>query len=64
MARHEDRLSSSSRDRLKEAERNRAQAAELPPGPERDALLRKARRAETAANIDGWMSSPGLRTPD
>jgi hypothetical protein len=36
----------------------------LPPGPQRDALLRKARQAETAAHADKWASSPGLRSPD
>ena len=38
-------------------------AAELRPGPERDALLRKARQADVAANIDEWANSPGLQPP-
>jgi hypothetical protein len=37
-------------DRLaNEAERLRQEAETKPPGPERDALLRKARQADTAA---------------
>jgi hypothetical protein len=39
------------------------QAAFLPPGPEQDALLMKASRANTAAHLDDWLSSPGLRPP-
>jgi hypothetical protein len=35
----------------------------LPPGPERDILLKKARQADTAAHIDEWASSPGLQSP-
>jgi hypothetical protein len=38
-------------------------AAELRPGPERDELLKRARRADTAAHIDEWASSPGLQPP-
>jgi hypothetical protein len=50
-------------DRLaNEAERLR-EAETKPPGPERDALLRKARQADTAAHIDRWVSSPGLKPP-
>jgi len=33
------------------------------PGFDREALLRKARQAETAAHIDEWLSSPGLQAP-
>lgn len=32
-------------------------------GTERDELLKKARRADTAAHIDDWVSSPGLQPP-
>jgi hypothetical protein len=35
----------------------------LPPGKEREALLRKARRIKEAKNIEKWLSSPGLRPP-
>ena len=52
-------------DRLaKEADRFRQEAEAKPPGQERDELLRKARQAETAAHIDQWISSPGLRPPE
>jgi hypothetical protein len=52
-------------DRMaKEAERFRQEAETKPPGQERDDLLRKARQAETAAHIDQWIASPGLRPPE
>jgi hypothetical protein len=40
-------------------------AALLPPGAERerDELLRKARRADTATHLKEWADSPGLRAP-
>jgi hypothetical protein len=51
-------------DRLaNEAERLREEAETKPPGPERDALLRKARQADIAAHIDQWVASPGLKSP-
>jgi hypothetical protein len=46
-----------------EARRLRALANGLPPGPEREELLLKARRAETAAHLSGWFASPGLAAP-
>jgi hypothetical protein len=45
------------------AEELKAKASELRPGPERDALLKRARRADTASHIDEWANSPGLRSP-
>jgi hypothetical protein len=41
----------------------REKALLLRPGAERDELLRKARQAETAANLNEWASSPGLPPP-
>ena len=41
----------------------RARAEALPPGTERDQLLKQARSADTAAHLDDWISSPGLRPP-
>ncbi|MGA7806382.1 hypothetical protein [Bradyrhizobium sp.] len=41
----------------------RERAKRLPPGPERENLLRQARQAETAAHINQWLSSPGLASP-
>ncbi|VIO71453.1 hypothetical protein CI1B_36370 [Bradyrhizobium ivorense] len=38
-------------------------AERLPPGAERDQLLKRARTAEIAADIDQWVSSPGLQSP-
>ena len=54
------------RDRLAhgaEAERLRRKALATPTRKERHALLRKARQIETAADIDKWLSSPGLQAP-
>jgi hypothetical protein len=41
----------------------RDRATLLPSGPEREALLREASRAETASHLDGWMNSTGLQAP-
>jgi hypothetical protein len=48
---------------LQEAARLRAEAKNLQPGPERNALIKKARQADTAAHIDEWLRSPGLQPP-
>jgi hypothetical protein len=51
-------------DRLTpEAMRLNDEANELPPGPLRDARIRKARQAATASHVDEWLSSPGLQAP-
>jgi hypothetical protein len=51
-------------DRLaNEAHQLRDEAVALPSGPERDALLKKARQAEIASHLDEWLSSPGLQPP-
>jgi hypothetical protein len=41
----------------------REQASTLPPGHEKDELLKKARQADTASHLEEWLNSPGLRTP-
>lgn len=41
----------------------RDQAKTLPPGAEREELLRKARQTETAAHMNEWLNSPGLQPP-
>jgi len=41
----------------------RDEAEKLPPGRDRDALLKKARQLDTASHINEWLSSPGLRAP-
>lgn len=43
--------------------RLRKEAQGTPPGIARDLLIRKARRAETAAHMQDWLKSPGLRPP-
>ncbi len=42
----------------------RAEAVALPPGRERDALMRKARQNDTAAHMNDWINSPGLKPPE
>jgi hypothetical protein len=46
-----------------EAKRLREEAKLLPPGAEREALIRKARQAETGSHMSEWLSSPGLQSP-
>jgi hypothetical protein len=41
----------------------RKQADKMAPSRERDELLKKASQAETAAHIDNWANSPGLKPP-
>ncbi len=53
----EDRLS-------EEAKRLREEAKSLRPGAARDALIRKARLAETGSHMSEWLRSPGLRPPE
>ena len=47
-----------------EVQRLQIEAEKLPPGIERDLLLRKARQAETARDVDKWLTSPGLKVPN
>lgn len=50
--------------RLEEqAKRLRQAARGIPPGVERDRLIRRARQAEVAAHMNEWLSSPGLQPP-
>jgi hypothetical protein len=46
-----------------EANRLRREAKGTPPGIEREQLMRRARRAETAAQMNQWLNSPGLQPP-
>jgi hypothetical protein len=46
-----------------EAIRFKEAASELPPGTARELLLKRARQAETAAEIDSWLKSPGVQSP-
>jgi hypothetical protein len=51
-------------DRLRAFASNvRSKAAALPPGTERDELLKKASRADTASHLGEWANSPGLQPP-
>lgn len=66
MPRHRDlrRPILSLEERLaEEAKRLREKARCLPPGLERESILRKARQAETGAHVSEWLRSPGLQTP-
>ena len=46
-----------------EARLLREQADSLPPGAVREAVLRRARQADTASHISDWLKSPGLKAP-
>jgi len=46
-----------------EAKRLREQARTMRPGKEREKLLKQARRLETAAHINEWLTSSGLQSP-
>jgi hypothetical protein len=35
----------------------------LPPGPEREGLLKKIAEARATINMERWANSPGLRPP-
>jgi hypothetical protein len=43
--------------------RLKEEAHALRPGPKRDAMIRRARHAETASHVGEWLLSPGLRAP-
>jgi hypothetical protein len=64
MQRRRFKQSVSLKDRLASfAEEIREKALQLRPGPERDALLKRASRAETASHINEWANSSGLHPP-
>jgi len=48
---------------VEDALRFKEAADKLPPGTARELLLRRARQAGTASQIDAWLTSPGLRPP-
>ena len=39
------------------------QAKTLPPGEERDDLMRRARQTETTQHLNEWLTSRGLASP-
>jgi hypothetical protein len=47
-----------------EAKRLREEAKALPPGAVREALIRRARQADTGARMSEWLRSPGLQPPE
>jgi hypothetical protein len=49
---------------IEEVQRLRKKAQGAQPGIERDKLIRKAQHAEAAADIQEWLTSPGLRPPE
>jgi len=46
-----------------QAEADREKAESLPPCREREDLLLRARRADTASHLTEWLNSPGLQPP-
>jgi hypothetical protein len=64
MQRRRFKQSTSLKERLASfAEEQKARASQLGPGPEKDALLKKARQADNASHIDEWANSAGLHPP-
>lgn len=47
----------------READELRARAKHMPPGVARDAILRRARQAETASQKNDWLNAAELRPP-
>jgi hypothetical protein len=47
----------------KEKKRLEVLVSELSPGPKRDEIRQEIRQLETAASVDKWVSSPGLKSP-
>lgn len=63
-ARNRIKQTISLKDRLASFAREVSEKASiLPPGPEQDVLIKKARQAETASHLDNWANSPGLQPP-
>ena len=46
-----------------EAAKFQEAADKLPPGTARELLLKRVRQAELAADVNDWVTSPGLRPP-
>ena len=52
------------KDRLRAfAEALRQEASRLPAGPAKDAVLKRARQADTAVHLEAWARSRGLQSP-
>lgn len=64
MLRRRFKQTTSLKDRLATfAEQLKAEARKLRPGPQQDALLKRARLADTTSHLDDWANSPGLQPP-
>jgi hypothetical protein len=64
MMRRRIKQTTSLEERLAEqAKQIREMAAALPPGKERDDMMQRARQAETASQINQWVSSAALLAP-
>jgi hypothetical protein len=64
LRRRRSKQSESLQDRLmKFAKDAREKASRLPPGSEREDMLRKARQADTASHMDDWVNSLELQSP-
>jgi hypothetical protein len=59
----EERLRVQAEADREQAEADRERANSLPPSREREELLLRARRAETASHLTEWLNSPGLQPP-
>ena len=63
MKRRRFKQSTPLKDRLAAwAEDVREQAEKLPPGPERDSLLKKLSQADMAVHLEDWVNSPGQQS--
>lgn len=52
------------KDRLiEEATKFRDAAERLPPGTQRELLIKRVQQAERAAEMNDWLSAPGLSPP-
>jgi hypothetical protein len=45
------------------ARKAREKASQLPPGPERDGLLKKAQLADAGSHLENWANTPAVRSP-
>jgi hypothetical protein len=51
-------------DYVRMAEKCAREADSMPPGKERDELLKKVKLFESYGKIDNWVASPGLQPPN
>ncbi|UQR64928.1 hypothetical protein LRP30_06495 [Bradyrhizobium sp. C-145] len=48
---------------MEEAAKFREAAEQLPPGTQRELLMKRARQAEAAVQINDWLAAPGAAPP-